>query len=95
MFHWTDKRIEGHICLCYIAFTIQNYILQKINNNKVKISEKSIRESLNKMQVSLIEKGNQSFYLRSAPTPNEVIILNQLGLKPLLPIIKRELMSIE
>jgi transposase len=94
MFHWTDKRIEGHICLCYIAFTIQNYILQKINNNKVKISEKSLRESLNKMQVSLIEKGNQSFYLRSAPTPNEVIILNQLGLKPLLPIIKRELMSI-
>ncbi|MCP9769327.1 hypothetical protein EGI22_15555 [Lacihabitans sp. LS3-19] len=28
MFHWTDQRIEGHICLCYIAFAIQNFVTQ-------------------------------------------------------------------
>jgi transposase len=25
MFHWTDQRIEGHICLCYIAYTFQTF----------------------------------------------------------------------
>lgn len=25
MFHWTNKRIEGHICMCYIAYTILNH----------------------------------------------------------------------
>lgn len=37
-----------------------DFVLQKINYNKVKISEKSLRESLNKMQVSLIEKPKRS-----------------------------------
>jgi transposase len=94
MFHWTDKRIEGHICLCYIAFTIQNYIIQKLNNNKNKISEKSLRETLDKMQVSLIEKGNDMFYIRSSQSNNETILLNNLKLKPLLPIIKKDMMII-
>lgn len=30
MFHWTDKRIEGHLCLCYISFTLLNYTLLKL-----------------------------------------------------------------
>ena len=29
MFHWTDRRIEGHICLCYMAFALQNYVDRK------------------------------------------------------------------
>ncbi len=26
MFHWTQKRIEGHLCLCYICFSLLNYL---------------------------------------------------------------------
>lgn len=25
MFHWTPIRIEGHMCLCYISYTVHNY----------------------------------------------------------------------
>jgi transposase len=84
MFHWTDKRIEGHICLCYMAFTLQNFILQKVNNKgETKVTENSLRETLNKMQVSHISKGNDTLFLKSAPSPLEGTILNKLGLKPL------------
>ena len=86
MFHWTDQRIEGHICLCYIAFAIQNLVLQKINRDKNVITEKSLRETLDKMQVSLIDNNGKKSYLRSMPTENEKLILNKMGLKPILPI---------
>ncbi|WP_259016249.1 IS1634 family transposase [Emticicia fluvialis] len=86
MFHWTDQRIEGHICLCYIAFAIQNFVLQKINRDKNVITEKGLRDTLDKMQVSLIENNGAKSYLRSMPTENEKIILQKLGLKPILPI---------
>ena len=26
MFHWTNKRIEGHIAMCFVAFTFLNYM---------------------------------------------------------------------
>ena len=86
MFHWTDKRIEGHICLCYIAFALQNLILQKVNKDAALISENALRSALDKMQVSLIQTDTTQSYLRSMPSEDEKIILNKLGLKPMLPI---------
>jgi len=35
MFSLDRRRIEGHICLCYIAFAFQDFVLQKANKAKV------------------------------------------------------------
>ena len=94
MFHWTDSRIEGHICLCYIAFALQNYVLQKTNKAKPVFTEKSLRKTLDKMQVSLIKHNTEQAYIRSAPTTNEAYLQQQMGVKPLLPIIRQNKLAI-
>jgi transposase len=94
MFHWTDSRIEGHICLCYIAFALQNYVLQKANKTKSLFTETSLRKTLDKMQVSLIRHNTEAVYIRSAPGINEVHLQQQLGVKPLLPIIYEQKFAI-
>lgn len=86
MFHWTDKRIEGHICLCYMAFTLQNFVLQKVNKTKPVLSEKALRDTLNKMQVSLLNHNSEEIFVRSTPATNEVYLQQQLGVTPLLPV---------
>lgn len=88
MFHWTDKRIRGHICLCYMAFCLQNCVLQKVNKTKVKITEASLRKTLDSMQLSLLNTENGNVYIRSAPIESETTILAGMGIKPLLPMIK-------
>ena len=90
MFHWTDSRIEGHICLCYIAFALQNYVLQKANKPKPVFTESSLRKTLDKMQVSLLKHNTDTIYLRSAPTPTEAYLQQQLGVKPLMLIIPQD-----
>lgn len=65
MFHWTDKRIEGHICLCYIAYTLNNHALLKIQRNGIKMSEEELRRELSRMQVSLVQQKGKQYYLRS------------------------------
>lgn len=94
MFHWTDKRIEGHICLCYMAFALQNYVLQKVNKLKPTLTENSLRKTLNKMQLSLLKHNTDEVYIRSAPSENEVCIQQKMGLKPLLPLIAASKISI-
>lgn len=91
MFHWTDKRIEGHICLCYIAYTLQHYVLQKLSKFPIPITENILREILNKMQVSLLLHNKDKVYLRSAPQPHEQALQRSLGLKPLPPILPDKL----
>ena len=94
MFHWTDTRIEGHICLCYIAFALQNYVLQKVNKAKPLFTETSLRKILDKMQVSLVKHHNEEVYIRSSPSPNEVYLQQQMGVKPLMPVIRKNLLAL-
>ncbi|MCB0541624.1 MAG: transposase, partial [Bacteroidetes bacterium] len=74
MFHWTDKRIKGHICLCYIAYTLLNYTLQRTNKSGLKLTENTLRTTLNKMQVSLLQHNKEQIYVRSRPTENEIAL---------------------
>lgn len=94
MFHWTDKRIEGHICLCYIAFALQNFVLQKVNKTKPTFTENSLRKSLDKMQLSLLRHNTENVYVRSKPSENEAYLQQQIGVKPLLPVISINKLSL-
>lgn len=94
MFHWTDTRIEGHICLCYIAFALQNYVLQKVNKTKQVFTETSLRKALDKMQLSLLQHNNEQVYVRSALSENETCLQQQMGVKLLPPVIHYSKLSI-
>ena len=90
MFHWTDKRIEGHICLCYIAYTLLNYVQQKVQMGKTPISEKQLREMLDHMQVSQMKHNDQQVFIRSRPTQAQHSLQQLLALKQLPPLLQGE-----
>ncbi|MCP3927210.1 MAG: transposase, partial [Desulfobacterales bacterium] len=43
MFHWTERRILGHIPLCYISFTLLNYLQLQLQKQGTSQSENQIR----------------------------------------------------
>jgi hypothetical protein len=77
MFHWNDTRIEGHICLCYVAYSILTEIQIKLSQQKTPLSENKIRKALDHMQLSEIQQGGEHFYMRSSEK-EEVKILESL-----------------
>lgn len=90
MFHWTDKRIEGHICLCYIAYAMLTHVQNKLLKSNIRLSEKQIRKALDTMQVSFIKNNDDLFYLRSANQENVDAIVNRMGLRKLPNIIPQK-----
>ena len=90
MFHWTDKRIEGHICLCYIGYALLNNLQTTLKKRKVKFSEKKLRKLIERMQVSHIRQGDKEFYLRSKLTDDTRLLLNRVGKKPLPALISKD-----
>jgi transposase len=62
IFHWTDKRIEGHIAMCFMAYTFLNHIRLSTS-----LTEKEVVRTLDKMQLSEVKEKNksESIYLRS------------------------------
>lgn len=83
MFHWNDERIKGHMCLCYIAYSILNQIQIGLDARKQPLSENQIRKALDHMQVSLVKQGKEEFYIRSKEDENVDKISNSLKIKQL------------
>ena len=54
IFHWTKERIESHIALCYMSFTILRHIEYKVSLLQ-KISPKEIMRLLLSVQASILE----------------------------------------
>jgi transposase len=83
MFHWNSERIKGHLYLCYIAYTLQNHVQLLLQQNKVAHSENHIRKTLDKMQLSLIQKQDELFYLRADLSKEQEQLLAVLKIKVL------------
>jgi transposase len=76
-FVWTEKRIKGHIAMCFISYTFLNKIRLTMQWNEHKVFK-----TLNKMQVSLVkQKNNQTqIYLRSAINEDIESLINKMKL---------------
>lgn len=84
IFHWTDKRIEGHLCMCYISFCFLQNVLLTMRETGNKVTEEELRRILTAMQVSELEQGNNRLYLRSALDDKTETLIKTLKL-PRLP----------
>ncbi len=62
VFHWTNKRIEGHVLMSFLAYSFLNYL-----RTLTRLSYKDLVRTLDKMEVSKIEEADSGdiFYLRS------------------------------
>jgi transposase len=81
MFHWTEKRILGHLALCYISFTLLNYLQLQLKKQGTLQSENHIRKNLVKMQMSLITQDNKEYYLRSKTEQGAKQIIKALSIR--------------
>ena len=75
VFHWTNKRIEGHIAMCFIAYAFLNYL-----RNTTKMQNKEIIKTLDMMQMSEIreDEKNEPVYMRSKITEEQQQIAKAL-----------------
>ena len=78
MFHWTDKRIEGHIVLCYISFCLLIYLQKKCG-----YTEQVIRKLLAGMQLSKMVQKGEVMWIRSATNEQAEHLLKTIYLKQL------------
>jgi transposase len=93
MFHWTERRIEGHLCLCYICFTLLNYLQQRLEREGFKMSEMKVRQTIDKLQLSLVKQDGEEFYMRSNTGEEARRVFKLLKIRELPSIISKGSLS--
>ena len=63
IYHFKPERIEGHILLCYMAFSLMRYLEYEMKKWDIRMSMEQIRDTLWNVQVSMLHnETNDSWY---------------------------------
>lgn len=81
IFHWKKSRIEAHIAICYLAFSLIVQIRTKLEKAGVKISVDKIRYQLGRVQKSIVydPESKKKFVIPSKLNPIQKSIFEAMG----------------
>jgi transposase len=94
MYHWTKTRILGHLALCYISFTVLNYLQLKLKKQGTPQSENQIRKNLVKMQMSLITQNEHEYFLKSKTEEGAKQIMKVISIKEIPDLIQQSMINL-
>lgn len=65
MFHWTDKRIEGHMMVCFLAYYLEALVTKLIKEANCDFSALSAFDALNQIRAVPVEVRGQTVWVRT------------------------------
>lgn len=86
VFHWSEKRIRGHLVICFIAFLLQRILELRLIECGYDHTPDKIRKAVQDLELSIVKVGEQKMYLRSSVPELSANILRALRIpkpKPL------------
>lgn len=96
MFHWTDKRIIGHLTLCFLSYLCEAHLTKALRASGDKLQSKSIEkniikprsltivqamEELNKVLAIPVSTGERTVWIRNDIPPNAQAVIKAIGMK--------------
>jgi transposase len=96
MFHWTDKRIIGHLVLCFLSHFCEAHLTKKLRESnmtqKSKSTEKGVvkqrpltavaaMEELNRVMAVPVKIKKETIWLRTDIPPNAIKLMKAIGMK--------------
>ena len=63
MFHWTEKRIKGHIMLNFILLVMEKEIMLSLKASNVEATHVKVRDAISQMEKSVLSINGNNYQL--------------------------------
>ena len=96
MFHWNDKRIIGHLVLCFLAYLCEAQLTKLLRENQKTLEKKSIgkkfiqsreltvvqaMDELNHVMAVPVKVRKQTIWVRTDIPPNAQNLIKAIGMR--------------
>jgi transposase len=96
MFHWTDKRIIGHLVLCFLSHFCEAHLTKSLRKSNMTQKSKSIEkgvvkqrpltvvaamEELSRVMAVPVKVKKEIIWLRTDIPPNAIKLMKAIGMK--------------
>ena len=96
MFHWTDKRIIGHLMLCFLTYLCEAQLTKLLRESAGNLEKKSIEnkiirtreltvvqamDELNRVMAIRVKVRKQTIWVRTDIPPNAQNLIKTIGMR--------------
>lgn len=96
MFHWTDKRILGHLVLCFLSYLCEAHLTRALRKSYEPLDKKSIKnkiiksraltvvqamDELNRVMAIPVKVRKQTIWVRTDIPPNAQNLMKAIGMR--------------
>ncbi|MDW7971740.1 MAG: IS1634 family transposase [Thermodesulfovibrio sp.] len=81
VYHWKERRIQGHIMLCFLSFYVLRVMQRKLTEGGIFIEAEEALKELDRVRVVEIETDRAKVYARTEISGETNKILRALGVK--------------
>lgn len=96
IFHWTDKRIIGHLVLCFISYLCEAHLTKALRDNEDMLERKSIQQKtikprpltvvqamdeLSRVMAIPVKIKNKTIWVRTDIPPNAQKLMKTIGMR--------------
>jgi len=89
VYHWTERRIQGHIMLCFLSFYVLRVIKRKLTEAGLHITVEEAMQELDRVRAIELNTDKAKLYARTSIQGESNQILRALGVK-IPPVILKE-----
>ena len=108
MFHWNDKRIIGHLVLCFLAYLCEAHLTESLRKNHESLEKKSIKkkiiesreltvvqamDELNRVMAIPVKVRKQTIWVRTDIPPNAQNLMKAIGMRIPPKILQKTIMK--
>lgn len=66
MFHWTDRRIEGHMMVCFLAYYLEAFVTKQLRQENAGFTATQAFDALNEIRAVPIDIRGQTVWVRTS-----------------------------
>lgn len=81
MFHWTKKRIKGHIMMCFLSFCLLKAMQKLLIDKELYLTHEKLMQHLQHIKAVEIKSNGRSIYARTDIKEENCRIFRALGVK--------------
>ncbi|MBJ3584180.1 IS1634 family transposase, partial [Salmonella enterica subsp. enterica serovar Derby] len=82
MFHWTERRVRGHVMVCFLALVLESLLLRKLRQQNPDVSYEDVLHDLSQLHAVAVELDGEAYLTRTELVGQAYEAFKAVGLRP-------------
>lgn len=82
MFHWTERRVRGHVMVCFLALVLESLLWRKLRQQNPGVSYDDVLHDLSQLHAVAVELDGEAYLTRTELVGQAFEAFKAVGLRP-------------